>query len=658
MSVLREAPRSYIPLNRRFTIAFALVILGLVGLMALLIEFQHRSTIRSESRARTTAIARSIAGSAATSLVAYDYIAVQQIADGAHRQDPLIVYVIIHDKEGRVAGHSAHPEMVGRLLQDSRSIRARASTEPLIQEGKSETPERSISILEVDLPVRPDGPKGVRWGTVRVGLSLESFHREIAFVRRMLIAQALLGILLGVVAGHILSRRITRPIKKLVEASRSLAEGRWDSSLKIETGDEIGILAHAFSEAAGKLTQKERELLAAQDELEKLNAGLEETVSLRTEELMASRELYQLLVENAPDPFVLVQNEKITFANKAFEDLFGPWERETPANARPIAEVFHPSRRGEMSGLLAKGLQSDKAFLNETQGVSASGAPLELEVRGRKVSYQDETALELILVDITNRRRLLRQLVQSERLRAMGEVTTMVAHNFNNVLAIMLARSQFLRMRIKEEALQKSLTAIEQAAQKGAEIVRRIQEFYGEEVDLKFAEISVNTTLRDVVVYVENFWQVSRGESWHSIQVEMDLQPTPFVWGAEPLLQDAFKRILLNSAEAMPEGGQIRIHSGAVNDQVIIRIQDNGTGMPAEVLRRAFDPFFTTKGSRLRGLGLPAAMGIVQRHRGRLELQSEPGQGTLVVITLPAARLHRNLVGQTDAGASDRPNAA
>ncbi|MBD3337401.1 MAG: hypothetical protein GF355_17955, partial [Candidatus Eisenbacteria bacterium] len=185
---------------------------------------------------------------------------------------------------------------------------------------------------------------------------------------------------------------------------------------------------------------------------------------------------------------------------------------------------------------------------------------------------------------------------------------------------------------------------------KGAEIVRKIQEFYGDEADLKFAELSVNTLIRDVTVYVENLWKVSNGGGWRPVRVELDLQPTPFVWGAEPLLQDALKRILINSSEAMPDGGSIRIHSGTVGDQVIIRIQDEGEGMPPEVLRRAFDPFFTTKGSRLRGLGLPAALGVVQRHRGRIEVQSENGRGTLVVITLPAARLRQKLVGHAGNG--------
>ncbi|MBD3337217.1 MAG: hypothetical protein GF355_17020, partial [Candidatus Eisenbacteria bacterium] len=202
MSLAANGSDTYIPLSRRFTVAFAAVILALVALMALFVELQHRRTMRTESRARATAIARSIAGSAATSLVAYDYIGLQQIADGAHRQDPAILYVIIHDKEGRVAGHSVRPETQGHLLQDSRSIRARASTDPLIQDGEEETADGSVSILEVDLPVRPDGPTGVRWGTVRVGLSLESFQREVALVRRLLLIQAVLGVVLGTLAAH------------------------------------------------------------------------------------------------------------------------------------------------------------------------------------------------------------------------------------------------------------------------------------------------------------------------------------------------------------------------------------------------------------------------------------------------------------------------
>jgi signal transduction histidine kinase len=108
------------------------------------------------------------------------------------------------------------------------------------------------------------------------------------------------------------------------------------------------------------------------------------------------------------------------------------------------------------------------------------------------------------------------------------------------------------------------------------------------------------------------------------------------------------KRVLLNAAEAMPNGGLIQVHTSAASEQVQINIGDEGVGMEREVLRRAFDPFFSTKGSRLRGLGLTAALGIIQRHNGSIELKSECEQGTEVLVALPVSRTRQRLVGKRD----------
>jgi signal transduction histidine kinase len=270
---------------------------------------------------------------------------------------------------------------------------------------------------------------------------------------------------------------------------------------------------------------------------------------------------------------------------------------------------------------------------------------VELEIRGRRVLYRSKEALELILVDATQRRRLLRQMVQSERLRAMGEVTAMVAHNFNNILAVIVARVQFLAMRLRNSPAEKSLKTIEDASQRGAEMVRKIQEFYGEQADLQFADVCVNAMVREVVDYVSNYCKVTREEDTGPVRFEVDLQATPFVWGAEPLLQDALKRILMNAAEAMPGGGAVRVRTDSADEKIVIRVEDDGIGMKPETLRRAFDPFFSTKGSRLRGLGLSAALGIIQRHNGNIELSSAAGRGSQVTVTLPASKDKRGLVG-------------
>jgi signal transduction histidine kinase len=135
------------------------------------------------------------------------------------------------------------------------------------------------------------------------------------------------------------------------------------------------------------------------------------------------------------------------------------------------------------------------------------------------------------------------------------------------------------------------------------------------------------------------------------VTVNLDLAPLPPVYGAEHLLQDVFRRVITNAAEAMPDGGEIRVRTQSDGSVVSVVVQDDGPGLTPEVQRRAFDPFFTTKGSHTRGLGLSTSFGIVQRHEGRIEIHPGPDQGTEVVVTLPAQSRGRRVVPFDAAGA-------
>jgi CheY-like chemotaxis protein/anti-sigma regulatory factor (Ser/Thr protein kinase) len=107
--------------------------------------------------------------------------------------------------------------------------------------------------------------------------------------------------------------------------------------------------------------------------------------------------------------------------------------------------------------------------------------------------------------------------------------------------------------------------------------------------------------------------------------------------GEAPPLREVIMNLLLNSVDALPEGGTITITTGAADGHVVCTVADTGVGMTDEVRRRAFEPFFTTKGPQNTGLGLSVAHGIAQRHHGELSIESEPGRGTVVTLRLPEA---------------------
>lgn len=229
------------------------------------------------------------------------------------------------------------------------------------------------------------------------------------------------------------------------------------------------------------------------------------------------------------------------------------------------------------------------------------------------------------------------KLVQSEKLRAIGEISSGVAHDFNNSLAIILGNVQLLLGSINDPKMNSRLEAIEQAALDSAETVRRIREFTKIHPDEPFSPIDLNLIISKVVEMLEPNCK----EFMHSRDCQLDvvtnLQPGVFATGNASEIREVITNILLNAVQAMPNGGTITISTGWDESQVWVKVVDTGIGMSDEVIRRAFDPFFTTKGVEGTGLGLSVTYGIIKQHNGRIDIQSHLNQGSVVSIFLPGA---------------------
>ena len=623
------------PLASRFSLTFGLLILVIFTLVALVTERRLTRSTREQAELRVAGFARSLSTISRPALMSYDYVTLQQLADDA-LHEPGITGVMILDKQGLVAGCSNHREQVGRRAQDPISLRAAVSADPFEVEGPGANGERILERIEPVL-----GSSDARWGTIRVGLSLRPVQIHARETRRLVLGLALAGTIVALGVSLLLARRITKPLGTLVEKAAGLARGEWNLDLKIETGDEIEILAKQFAQAAKSLERQNRELVLARDDLAGLNATLEEKVRERTDQLLESQEKYRLLVEASPDPLCLMQKACFRFANRAFLETFGYTEEQVLAPNFSIEKLLHPDFARVAAEALAQAEATGEPVDTDWVAVGRGGRSLDFQVRGRRVTYQGESALELLWIDLTDKKRLLRQMVQGERLRGIGEMTTMVAHNFNNLLAVILGRAQLLQARTQDPMTRKGLETIRTAALQGGEIVKRIQEHTGESSELHPREVNVGAVLREVTSYLDNLWRVTRTPGTGPVQFDVSTQEVPAVLGSETMLAEVFKHVLLNAAEAMPNGGTVRAEVYPVGSSVRIRIDDSGVGMSPEVHRRAFDPFFTTKGSRGRGLGLSASYGIVQRHQGSMELRPREDGGTRVEITLPVHRAMR-----------------
>ena len=229
------------------------------------------------------------------------------------------------------------------------------------------------------------------------------------------------------------------------------------------------------------------------------------------------------------------------------------------------------------------------------------------------------------------------QLVRTEKLRALGEMASGVAHNFNNLLTPILARAQILLQGIDDPKLRKALQMIERAAQDGARTIRRIQEFTRIRRDRAFEAVDLNEVVQEALEVTQPRWQEEFQSRGAVIQVVTSLAPLPSVAGDPAELREALVNLILNAVDAMPDGGTLSLTTGVKEGRAVVTVSDTGTGMSEEVQRRLFDPFFTTKGPRGTGLGLSMTYGVISRHGGEVAVESAEGKGSTFRLSFPTS---------------------
>src|ERR1039458_5695757 len=233
-----------------------------------------------------------------------------------------------------------------------------------------------------------------------------------------------------------------------------------------------------------------------------------------------------------------------------------------------------------------------------------------------------------------------KQVVQQERLRALAQMASGVAHDFNNVLAKILGFNELLLAWPENlndpDKVKKYLQMTSAAAQEAVSIVNRLREFYRHRKESEvYQAVDVNEAVAQAIVLSQPKWKDQMMASGATVVIDTDLRDVPAIRGSESDLREVLINVLFNSVDAMPRGGTIMVATHAEADSITIEVRDTGGGMTEEVRQHCFEPFFTTKGERGTGLGLAIVYGIVQRHGGSISIESEVGRGTIVVIHLP-----------------------
>jgi signal transduction histidine kinase/ActR/RegA family two-component response regulator len=226
------------------------------------------------------------------------------------------------------------------------------------------------------------------------------------------------------------------------------------------------------------------------------------------------------------------------------------------------------------------------------------------------------------------------QEIHAQKMAALGELSFGVAHNVNNTLTGILGRAQLILRNSNDPAkVEAGLELIIKSAEDGAHIIRRIQDFARQRPSREFETIALAELLKDACEMTRPRWE-SRSE-FAPIRFALHADCKAQIKGDPVELREVLVNMVYNAVDAMPSGGEVRVSVQETRERVIIHITDTGTGMGPEVKQRLFDPFFTTKGKAGTGMGLAVSFGIIRRHEGSIEVDSEVGRGTTFKISLP-----------------------
>jgi two-component system NtrC family sensor kinase len=352
-------------------------------------------------------------------------------------------------------------------------------------------------------------------------------------------------------------------------------------------------------------------------------------------QLLQQEEFRRCLLESFPDLILVVDLEgRYTFVSARVRDLLGYQSEDLLERGISDTEDHSP----ELAALYHDVVSSDRSFgAAEFSARHRDGSWRTMRASASKLFDADAKLAGVIISvrDITTERKLEQQIVQSERLAAMGAMIGGVAHELNNPLTSILGVSELLQDSQTTDAAHKQIGILQQQARRAAEIVHNLTYFATPPTPGK---TSVN--MADIVERTLNLHSYSLRKN--SVTVDFLREPNLPTVKADPhQLMQVFLNLILNAEQAIREvrdRGTLRIRLGNSSGAVWASFQDDGPGIPQEVLTSVFDPFYTTKRpGRGTGLGLSICKSVMKEHNGTIEAANAPGGGAVFTVTLRSA---------------------
>ncbi len=378
------------------------------------------------------------------------------------------------------------------------------------------------------------------------------------------------------------------------------------------------------------------------------------------EQLSRSEQEYRTLFELHPNPVWVYDLETLRFlaVNEAAERQYGYSRQElasmTIADIRPQEEV---AAMLAAVGNVAEGAMRSGPWHHRTR----DGTVFEVEISSHTITFGGRRGEVVMAVDVSERRALEHQLLQAQKMEAVGQLAGGVAHDFNNLALVISGHAELLLERLDDARARESAREIRRAADQASELTRQLLAFSRRQV-LRPVELDVSDVLADLVPMLGRL-------IGDDIELSTRLAAGTGAVQADPAqLRQVVMNLVLNARDAMPRGGRLSIETSvrdldehfteaklelAPGGYVVLAVSDTGEGMDEATRERIFEPFFTTKEpGKGTGLGLATVYGVVKQTGGSIWVYSEPGRGTTFKVYLPrhgasAAAAQRDRPGAT-----------
>jgi two-component system, NtrC family, sensor kinase len=354
-------------------------------------------------------------------------------------------------------------------------------------------------------------------------------------------------------------------------------------------------------------------------------------------ELMGSRNTLRAMFDSLPISIYIIDNSyNLVAINLSRSERVGGKPAEL-VGARCFEKLYLRStscpgcRVGETFAAAENTVRISRSWLDNEKFI-------EWEIGTFPIFDERNIVTQAILIeqDVTEKRNLESNLIQSEKLAAVGQLAAGVAHEINNPLTAIIANAQILRREVspEDEDVLESVKLIEMAGTRASQVIRNLLGIARKE-KYEFEPIDLNNTLLNAIALVQHEL-IGR-----PVKVELQLaEKLPPLVASQDQLQGVWINLILNAIDAVDkESGQISISSAYTGSEYQVTISDNGKGIPADHLPRVFEPFFTTKSpGRGTGLGLSVCMRVIRHHGGNIQVESQLGKWTRFTVSLPGAQ--------------------